>query len=408
MDYVLLYFESLWLLVAEMAPFLLLGFLFAGILHIGVSQNFIKKHLGNNKFSSVFKAALFGIPLPLCSCGVIPTGISLHKNGAAKAPTVSFLISTPQTGVDSIMFTWSMLGLPFAIVRPIIALISGILGGGFTSLIEKETIQVPSLDLKEKNKQSVNPWRRLLHYGFVELPGDIAKWLSIGLLLAALLDVLIPVGSLNALSDNAFLELGLVLLVSVPLYVCATGSIPIAAVMLMKGLSPGAALVFLMAGPATNVATITVIAKSMGKRTLGAYLSSIISGALLFGFLINSYLPAEWFHLGILTETHAHKHLNIFYHISGIVLVLILAFSYFYPKLNRKNNKLMQKDFTLFVSGMNCKHCQNSVKTNLEQFDGVEEVSVNLETGEVNIQANELDMNLVYEKVRSLGFEVKE
>lgn len=408
LDWILDMSESFWGLTAEMAPFLLLGFLFAGLLHVGISQNFIKKYLGKNTLSSIFKAALFGVPLPLCSCGVIPTGISLYKNGAAKGPTVSFLISTPQTGVDSIMLTWSMLGLPFAIIRPVVALVTGVVGGLLTTKLDaeetKEIIETKPLESNKPNKSFLS----FLKYGFVEMPADIAKWLVIGLFLAALVDVMVPTDLFADVSANPFMELGFVLLLAVPLYVCATGSIPIAAVLLLKGLSPGAALVFLMAGPATNIATMTVIGKSMGRKTLVAYLSSIVLGAIVFGFMVNMLLPKEWFEFSALGISHDHTHgLSLFDHISAVVLFVILISSYIYMKFSTKTKIDMKKDYTLTVTGMNCQHCQNSVQTNIEQFDGVKNVEVDLKSGEVNIEAEELNLDAVKEKIRSLGFDTE-
>jgi uncharacterized membrane protein YraQ (UPF0718 family) len=295
------YLVALWDLTIEMAPYLLLGFLIAGILHVYISAQRMKQYMGKPSLKSVINAALIGIPLPLCSCGVIPTGMSFHKNGAANGPTVSFLISTPQTGVDSILATYSLLGLPMAIIRPIIAFVTGIVGGGLTNKITNLEVQENHDGEYEDNRARKGKLYRTFKYAFVDFLNDIAKWLVIGLLIAALIAVIVPDDFFTKTIGNEYLSMLLVLLASVPLYVCATGSVPIAAVLLMKGLSPGAAIVFLMAGPATNAATITVIGKVLGKKSLIGYMVSIIAGAILFGILVNEFLPREWF-TGFLPE----------------------------------------------------------------------------------------------------------
>ena len=300
MTYIKLFFNELISLTNEMSPYLLLGFLFAGILHIYIRKETINKYLGKRNFKSVVLASLFGIPLPLCSCGVIPTGISFYKEGSSKGATVSFLISTPQTGIDSILVTYSLLGLPFAILRPIVALFSGVFGGLLTNIIDKKRNKMQenppcSCETNEKQTQSGNKIFTMLKYAFVDFLQDIAKWLIIGLVIAALISVILPDDFFTRYIGYNFLSMLIVLIASIPLYVCATASVPIAAVLILKGLSPGAALVFLMAGPATNAATITVMGKSIGKGTVFSYLVSIIIGAFFFGLLIDNFLPKDFF-----------------------------------------------------------------------------------------------------------------
>jgi uncharacterized protein len=259
------YVSELIRLFNEMSPYLLLGFLFAGILRVMFPRKVISRYMGKSNFRSVFNASLLGIPMPLCSCGVLPAGIGFYKNGASRGSTISFLISTPQTGVDSILATYSLLGLPLAIIRPIVALFTGIFGGvlGNASLKKLDGKQIASA---AKDEQVERSFRELFRYGFVELIQEISKWLLIGMLLAALLSVLIPDDFFTSTISSEYLAMFLMILASVPLYICATGSIPVAAVLLMKGLAPGAALVLLMAGPATNIATMAVIGNTMGKK----------------------------------------------------------------------------------------------------------------------------------------------
>ena len=250
-----------------MAPYLILGFLIAGILKVLVPANIMTKYLGKSNTSSVINASLFGIPLPLCSCGVLPTGISLYKNGASKGSSVSFLISTPQTGVDSILVTWSMLGLPLAIIRPITAFFTGVAGGILTNKFDSTRLSIKT-EVNQEKKSKGSSLREIFRYAFIEMVDDIAKWLVIGLLIAAFITVAVPDEFFNEFNITGLTGMVLILVVSIPLYICATASVPIAAVLLLKGLSPGAILVFLMAGPATNAATITVIGKNLGKKHL--------------------------------------------------------------------------------------------------------------------------------------------
>ena len=237
-------------LLNEMSPYLLLGFLFAGLLHVYVPRGIYMRYLSQNDFRSVLWAALFGIPLPLCSCGVIPTAMSLRNEGASKGATTSFLIATPQTGVDSIMATYSLLGLPFAVIRPFVALVTAFVGGmavnRFAAGSEKESngsSPSPCETGCSNNNNSSRPRRsnrliEALRYGYVEMLQDIGKWLVIGLVIAGLITVFVPTTFFEQYADTPIKNMLLVLLFSVPMYLCATGSIPIAAALMLKGMSP--------------------------------------------------------------------------------------------------------------------------------------------------------------------------
>lgn len=414
-EYTSNYLNALWELTLEMSPYLLLGFLFAGILYVYFPKEKVTRYLGKNNFKSALNASLIGIPLPLCSCGVIPTGISFYKNGASKGSSVSFLISTPQTGVDSILATYALLGLPLAIIRPFIALVTGVLGGLVTNSIEKHEIaNTPKLPENQHSlRKSDNKVKTMLHYAFVEFLQDISKWLVIGLLLAALMAVLIPDDFFTNYMANEYLSMILVLAASIPLYVCATGSVPIAAVLLMKGLSPGAAIVFLMAGPATNAATMTVIGKVMGKRTLFSYMVSIIGGALVFGILVNELLPREWFtdHMVHIRDGHGSHLIPQWLAVaSSILLILLLINGYAQKYLIKKkmnlaeiNNDMTEK--TVKVSGMTCNHCKANVHNNLSAIAGIENIEIDLESGKVKMTGEDIDLEEVKSKVESIGYQ---
>ncbi len=302
-------------LINEMSPYLLLGFFFAGLLHAFVPGVVYSRYLSGHGFRSVIYAAMLGVPLPLCSCGVLPTAMSLKKEGASKGATVAFLIATPETGVDSIAATYSLMGLPFAIIRPIAAFLTSLFAGVLVNKFdktepeaEKESEPEHSCCCHHEEKQPEpehsccchneekhsNRLVEALRYGFIDMMGDIGKWLVVGLVVAGLITVFVPNEFFEVFKDNTFLSMLLVLCIAIPMYICATGSIPIAVALIMKGLTPGAALVLLMAGPACNVASMLVLGKRLGKKTLLLYLFAIITGAIVAGCIID-ILPREWF-----------------------------------------------------------------------------------------------------------------
>jgi len=412
------YWIELVRLVNEMSPYLLLGFFFAGVLRVVFPQRIITKYMGRRNFRSVLNASLLGIPLPLCSCGVLPTGIGFYKNGASRGSTISFLISTPQTGVDSILATYSLLGLPLAIIRPLVALLTGVFGGMAGNLADKNgALKKPHAVIEqEQPERSV---KELFRYGFVELLQDISKWLIIGMLVAALLSVLIPGDFFTDRISSEYLAMILMLAASVPLYICATGSIPIAAVLLMKGLSPGAALVLLMAGPATNIATMAVIGNAMGKKTLWIYLSSIIGGALVFGILINELIPREWitgFIPSIVHEGHQGHTSGWLQWISSASLVLLIFNGYILKFLGRRRNmkdnrirreEMTKQRHTFRVEGMTCNHCKDSVEKGLEKMDAISGVMADPEKNMVTVEADGLSETEVQETIEDLGYTFK-
>ncbi len=419
MIYIGQYFTELYRLFIEMAPYLLLGFFFAGLLHIYMPEDSVRKYMGGKNLKSVFNAALLGVPLPLCSCGVIPTGIAFHKEGASKGSTVSFLISTPQTGVDSILATYSLLGLPFAILRPVIAFFSGIIGGVATNAATKndpdphQPFAQNLLEPKIKNHKIISMFR----YAFHDFLMDIAKWLIIGLSLAAFLSVILPDNFFTLYLDNQYLSMLIVLAASVPLYVCATGSIPIAAVLMMKGLSPGAALVFLMAGPATNAATIALIGKAIDKKTLFVYLGSIIGSALFFGWLTNNVLPQSWFTLAFHDMNAMQEHGFLPYWLkagSGILLLLLLINGYISKLFKRKESENTTIDMSsqiekmkITVEGMTCNHCKMNVEKSILNLEGIESVVADPDRSEVILQGENIDLEKIKLAVESIGYDYK-
>lgn len=333
MAYIELFLTALFELSNAMAPYILFGLLFAGILHEFVPDTLVTRHLGKSNVFSVIKATLFGIPLPVCSCGVIPLAASIKKSGASKGSTLSFLISTPITGVDSILATYGIFGWVFTIYRVItsmiIAMVAGILANFFDkeeraekpafSAVKAPTSFSPAFSMQKKVEteasycstkasccatEAKSFWfTNALRYAFVTLLGDIAKPLFWGLIIGAAITAAIPENLSEILLEYTWLSYLIVIAIAVPMYICATASLPIAAALMLSGVSAGAAFVFLSAGPATNTVTISVVKKMLGIRSLYIYLGSIIIGSVFFGlgldyvFDTNSIDPKSLVHI---------------------------------------------------------------------------------------------------------------
>ncbi|AQT69469.1 putative permease [Anaerohalosphaera lusitana] len=343
MDTIVMLAGEFWGTLTEMAPYLLFGFLVAGILSVILSARFVENHLGGGGFWPVVKASLFGVPLPLCSCGVIPVGMSLRKHGAAKGATVSFLLSTPQTGVDSILATYALLGPIFAVFRPVIAFITGLIGGFAVQLTggSGEKVAGEVADGAEEEDSCCGGKKqpfwliRLFKHGFVTLPRDIGRPMIVGIIIAAILAAVIPDDFFASHVSAGLPSMLLMLVFGIPLYVCATASIPVAAVLVAKGLTPGAALVFLMTGPATNAATFTTLWNIMGRKTALIYLLTVVVCALSAGFLLDAMFPG----IGGRVAEHMHEMDTAWWqHAAGILLLVVLV-----PGLFKKKHKEMAK-----------------------------------------------------------------
>ena len=394
-------------LLNEMTPYLLLGFLIAGVLHEFVPRRIYANKLSGNNFRSVLWAAFFGVPLPLCSCGVIPTAASLYREGASKGATVSFLISTPQTGVDSILATASVIGIPFAIIRPIVAFITAIAGGIITNRICKDNNTAKQQTIKDAKKKSfAKKVAGTLRYGFIDMIQDIGKWIVIGLVVAAVITIVIPDNFFVSLNRYPLLNMLVILAVSMPMYLCATGSIPIAAALMLKGLSPGAALVLLMAGPATNMATMLVIDKVLGRRTLITYLIIIMTGAIGFGLLIDYTMPAEWF------SDITHKHIagccsvaTPWWQTASSILFVALLVNGIILKFRKKENKKVTTQQQFRINGMMCNHCKANVEKALAGIDGVQSVHVELAEGIAYVEGENIDTEKIISTINAIGYE---
>lgn len=297
------FLDACWDILVDSSIWMLLGFFMAGLLRAFVPSDLVARHLGQKRSGNVFKAALFGIPLPLCSCGVVPAAAGLRSQGASKGATASFLISTPETGVDSIAVSWALLDPLMTVLRPLSAFVTAMVTGLFIDAADKQSDPAPvphlkplaapsacaggacscAAPLKENTAKRPSVFRRFLdgqRFAFDDLMGDIAPWFGLGILLAAGITILLP-GDLGRMIPGGGLGAMLgMLIISLPMYVCATASTPIAAALALKGFSPGALLVFLLAGPATNAATVVMVGRLLGKRSAVIYVGSIVVATL--------------------------------------------------------------------------------------------------------------------------------
>ena len=414
--------ENVWIL-GQMAPYLSLGFFFAGLLYAFVPKQMVARHLGGETVGSAVRAAILGVPLPLCSCGVVPTGIGLRRRGASRAAVVSFLISTPQTGLDSIAATYGFFGWVFAVFRPVAAFISGIAGGIATLSLRDRSVSDEKLlryqnraeDALEQEQNGRSVLRRFLggmRYAFVDLLGDIALWLIIGLAVASLISMLIPDGFFAENLHNSFLQMLVMMIVGIPLYVCSTASIPIAAVLMAKGISAGAAFVFLMTGPATNAATLIIVARVMGARVLAMYLGSIAVLALCFGLGLDFLTGHTALTVTTMVMEHDHHMLPGVITWGAALLLSYFLLSHFYESLKHRfariNMAAADNALDLVVEGMNCSHCVRTVTESLKSVPGVNAVNVTLENGLAHVEGENLDHDTLTKAVTGVGYKVRD
>jgi uncharacterized membrane protein YraQ (UPF0718 family) len=361
-----------WFLM-EASFFMLLGLFFAGILKAFLPDDLVRKHIGAGRKGGIFKASAFGVPVPLCSCGVVPAAAGIRKQGAGKGPVVSFLVSTPETGVDSIAITWALLGPVMAVIRPVSAFLTAVFTGTLVNIFDKDENQEFSgsqilsekwecssgccttpgdtniilpmendcgcSDVQSSDDSNYIKFKKGMHFSFVDLVEDIAGWFIVGVLFAAVIAVFVTPEMVNAVSSKSpLLVMLLMLLISVPLYVCATSSTPIAAAFLMTGISPGAALVFLLAGPATNAASFSVISSIIGKKSAFIYLAGIVLSSLVLGLGTDYIFSATGYELSPVTG-ETEEGLGFFVQIvSTVILSVFLIYPFFKKVVNIKRS----------------------------------------------------------------------
>ncbi len=333
-----------WNVLLESAPFVLLGFFVAGILKAFLPDDFVARHLGGSSTASIFKAAAMGVPIPLCSCGVLPAAAGLKKQGAGKGAVTSFLISTPETGVDSIAVSYALLDPLMTIIRPVVAFFTAVAAGIAVAFTEKLSVSgsPAELDSVMEHEDACSSgcccshhepepdglgrkFMKGMRFAFGDLLKDIGGWLFFGILLSGVISVFLSPEIVSRYLSNEYLSMLLMLAISVPLYVCATASTPIAAALALKGISPGAALVFLLAGPATNAAAITVIAKLIGRRATVVYVAVIVVMSFLAGIGVNALYASLGISITGWLSASAHDDGGPLSVISAVVLVVLVV-----------------------------------------------------------------------------------
>lgn len=366
MDFLPDFINNFFKLLDAMSVYVILGLLVAGILKQLIPDTFVSSHLGKDSTMSVVKATVFGIPLPVCSCSVIPLAQGLKKEGASKGAVQSFLISTPITGADSILATFSFFGLVFTVFRLISSVIIAIIVGLIQNFVEnkeeeKKVQETPktafsAADIytsgfaaqppKPKDEQGCGcgtsscstkkkfSFVNALKYGYGTLFSDMAKALLIGLILGAVFTTFMPKEYAKLLFDNQILTYFVILIVAMPLYTCATASLPIAAALMLQGMSAGAAFVFLTAGPATSAVTMSVVYKMLGKTSLIVYTGTIAVLSLMFGFIFDTF----WGDLSILNISHEHEETSLLASLSSMMMLILIFYHLFKDKFKAKQS----------------------------------------------------------------------
>ena len=404
----------------QMSPYLLFGFLMAGVLHVFVSPSWMRRHLGGRGMLPVLKSVLMGVPLPLCSCGVIAVTASMRRQGAGRGAATGFLLATPQTGVDSIAATWGMMGPVLGVFRPIMALITGIAGGCIAAFFDKgdAPVAVSEKSCSDGCEEAGSPRTiaEVLRYGLVTLPRDIAKPLVVGIIIAGFIAALTPRDLLAPYIGGGILAMLIMTVMGIPLYVCATSSIPIALSFIHLGASPGAALAFLIAGPATNAATIATVWKVMGKTTAAIYLSTVFVGAIISGLLFD-ILDRVWdipmvYEGAVEGHTPVSAGMNIFWALllAGVVLHSIYGDRLLFLWKKKAGSIPLENAegicIKLTLTGMTCSHCAAAVTNALNRISGVENTEVEFASGSVTVRGDTVSAETLITAVEELGYKV--
>ncbi len=399
-----MFFWAAWNVLVQLAPWMLLGTFIAGLVHVLLPNGFVHRRLRGP--GGVLKAVGIGVPLPLCSCGVIPAGLGLKKDGASDGACIAFLISTPQTGVDSILVSGSFLGWPFALFKVVVAAATGVVGGWLVDALpsyQDAAARTPATDAAQPGRRGL---RELLAHG-LDIVRSIWLWLVFGVLVSAAINVFVPDSYLSGLGSLGILPSTVAALaISIPLYVCATASVPIAAALVAGGLPTGAAMVFLIAGPATNVATIGAVYRQFGGRVVAVYLGTIIVGSVLGAVAFDVFLS------GLAAQTvavHHHETHPWWAHASGLILVGLFAW-FAVADVRRWWQRRMsgttrpQIELRIAVQGMRCANCVAHVERALQKLAGVESYVVRLEPGEAVVRG-EADAVAVRQAIRDAGYQ---
>ena len=390
-------FLAIWDVMLELSIWLLLGAVIASLLHAFIPSSIIRKQFQGA--SGVFKSVLLGVPLPLCSCGVIPAGLGLKKDGASSGSTVGFLISTPQTGLDSVLVSASFLGWPFALFKVFAAFVTGIAGGLICNLFPDES-STDEAAQSETNQAKARPgFKESIEHG-IDVIRTIWGWLVVGVLIAAMINVWMPASWLEGLaSAGTPTTLLMVLGLSIPMYVCATASVPIAAALVAGGLPPSAALVFLMAGPATNVATVGAVFRGIGKRSGIIYLATLIFGSLALALAFDELLTLE-----MVMPSHDHEH-AAWWQVAPAIALLLMFAKFAIEDLQLMLNKSQSQSFdlTIEVSGMTCNGCVGRLQKTLLAHEEIDAAQVQLEPGQAKVSGTIQESQLM-QVIEGTGF----
>jgi uncharacterized membrane protein YraQ (UPF0718 family)/copper chaperone CopZ len=390
--------STMWQVWLQLSPWLLLGAAVAGVLHVLLPRDFASRQFRG--LWGVGKAVTLGVPLPLCSCGVIPAGLGLKKDGASDGAAVGFLISTPQTGVDSLLVSASFLGWPFTIFKWVSALVMGLVGGLTTEAFHTDARDLPALQEPAAPRSVAGFFEHML-----DVIRPIWKWIVFGVVASAAITVWIPPGAMAGWSAlHAALAGLMALLIALPLYVCATASVPIAAALIAQGMPTGAALVFLMAGPATNVATIGAVKRAFGSRVLAVYLTTVVVGSVALAYVYDALIPFGA--LGAMIYEHGYPWWAWVSALALAGLFIYFAIDDARRAWRRRRSPAVPSAVTLEVQGLTCNNCVRKLERALRETEGVTSATVTLEPGRAVIEGcmAPSDLEAV---VRAAGYAVK-
>jgi uncharacterized membrane protein YraQ (UPF0718 family)/copper chaperone CopZ len=406
------FLHAAWQITVDLAPALFLGLVLAGLLHEFLPAGVIRRHLAGRGPRAVMNAVLVGAPMPLCSCGVVPTAISLRRQGASDAAATGFLISTPQTGVDSILVSATFLGWPFALFKVAASVVTGLLGGVLVGLgrapnDDAEDVVVDAAGAGAAQKPALRKVVDGLHYAVFDLLASIDLYLLGGILAAALISALVPVGALESMEwTQGLMGMGLALLISMPLYVCTTSSVPIATSLIAAGMPLGTALVFLMAGPATNVATIGAVYHGLGRRVLVIYLGVVAVMSVVFGLTFDWILADG----GGAGPMHHHAEAGLLGVLSGIALLGLLSILLVRRGAlwgRRRAAGAVAADLEYSVQGMTCGNCAAKVEGTVRGIEGVEGVEVLVDRGLLRVSGRRDLDDAIRRRVRDAGYGIE-
>jgi uncharacterized membrane protein YraQ (UPF0718 family)/copper chaperone CopZ len=388
------FFGALFTLAVDMGFYMTIGLVLVGVLNIFIKKQWIAKHLGGAGIWPIIKASIMGVPLPLCSCGVVPTGLYLKDQGASSPSAISFLISTPQTGADSIIATYGLMGPLFAWYRPIAAFVSGVVGGIAVRLFgDKDYNSIG--DAQNSDEEVKAPLKKRavssFKYAFGEFLDGIALHFLIGLVIAAVISVVIPADFIASIGlGSGIVSMLIMIAIGAPMYICSTSSIPIAVMLMAKGLSPGAAFVFLFMGPFTNAASLILVSKKFGRKTTVVYFLSTAVSAIGFGYLLDFITSVTNVKFSFLATGEAAMGAGP---LQIAVASVFSAFVLFYAlrKLKRyaakvsASRKVLGSFEQYSVEGMDCPNCAAGLEAALRSEDGVDNAEITFESGQLKI-----------------------